>query len=307
MYKYIRKKHIKINGKRTTAGDTRLCTGDRIDLYISDEFLKEPDSKVEKLERNIPPILPEEIAYEDDNILVIDKKQGETVHSALPDEESEKLGEVYLIDRICAYLYQKGDYNPKMENSFAPALCNRLDRNTGGLILAAKNAPSLRILNQKMKDREIKKTYLCAVSGVPEESEATLKGYLYKDRDQNKVFVFSTKQEAKKFLHIKYENDIKTIVTKYKTLSTSDTASLLEVELITGRTHQIRAHLAYIGHPILDDAKYGISHKKKNYQALCSYRLTFDFITDSEGLEYLKGKTITSNGAQLIKDRLKQG
>ncbi len=273
MYKYIRTKHIKVNRKRAEIS-TRLHEGDIVEAYINDEFFKEIKPKYDFL--SSPDRLS--IVYEDENILLVDKPQGLLVH---PDKEEYR---DTLIGRIQHYLYKKGEYDPKSENSFAPALANRIDRNTGGIVIAAKNAEALKILCQKIKDRELDKRYLCIVHGIPKRKEATLEGYLKKDCDKNKVFLSDKKTE-----------DNLTIKTKYKVLASKNNMSLLEVELITGRTHQIRAHLSSIGHSLVGDGKYGKNGQdKKNgfdKQALYSYKLTFKFTTESGMLDYLNGKT----------------
>ena len=252
LQKYIRLKRIKVNGKRAER-DTRLCEGDLVQLYINDEFFDTPKQENAYLTVSAPKL---NIVYEDENIL--------------------------LIDHIQAYLYAKREWRPREENSFTPALCNRIDRNTGGIVIAAKTAEALRVLNQKIKDREIDKRYLCIVHGTPKPAQGTLEGYLFKDAVKNRVYVTSTPQKG-----------AKTCATRYKVLQSKNGLSLVECELITGRTHQIRAQMAAAGYPLLGDGKYGKLDKQydRKIQALYSYKLTFCFTTDSGSLAYLNGKT----------------
>ena len=271
--KYIRIKRIKLNGGRAER-DTRLQSGDTLQLYINDEFFEAPREDNAYLTVATPKL---NIVYEDDNILLADKRPGMAVH---PHDGAE-YGRT-LIDHIQAYLYQKRQWSPRGENAFAPALCNRIDRNTGGIVIAAKNAEALRILNQKIKDRELEKRYLAIVEGTPKPASGSLKGYLFKDAKKNRVFVTDKPQPG-----------AKTCQTNYVTLASKRGLSLVECDLITGRTHQIRAQFAHAGHPLLGDGKYGKLNKNidRNYQALYSYKLTFRFTTDSGCLEYLNGKS----------------
>lgn len=296
LYKFLRTKRIKLNGKRCEAGDILVC-GDVFTLYISDEFF--PVDENERKDRYSAAgltLFPEEIAYEDENIIVMDKKAGITVHPNTADEKPSKSGcEIYLVDKMLGYLYKKNEYNPAEENSFCPALCNRLDRNTAGLVIGAKNAQALRIMNTKIKNRELKKLYFCEACGIFEKKEATLSDYHYKDKSTNRVYIFGTREEAKRRMKIKYDDDIKSVVTKYSVVGEKDGNSLLIVDLITGRTHQIRAHLAYYGHPLVGDGKYGKVHSKRESdlrQSLYSYSVEFIFTSESGGLEYLNGKKI---------------
>ncbi len=276
MYKYIRTKYIKLNGKKCDIS-SRLQTGDILTLYIKDEFFEEEYDSYDFLKAPVKL----DIIYEDENIMLLNKKPGLLVH---PDETYHFDS---LIARIQHYLYDKGEYDPKNENSFAPALVNRIDRNTGGIVIAAKNAETLRIMNQKLKDREIEKLYLCIAVGIFKKKEALLTDYLEKNEKQNRVYISKKPNE-----------NTKTIKTKYKVLAEKDGLSLVEAALLTGRTHQIRAHLAYIGHPLLGDGKYGKNEINRKYgfkyQALYSYKLTFRFTTDSGILEYLNGKSFTA-------------
>ncbi len=272
MYKYIRQKDIKINGKRCTIS-TRLCEGDEISLYVKDEFLIREAPVYDFMQASTQL----DILYEDEHILLLNKKAGVLVH---PDKNEYS---DTLLFRIQRYLFEKGEYDPADKLSFAPALVNRIDRNTSGIVIAAKTAVALRILNQKLKDREIEKYYLCIVHGVPAKKQDTLKGYLEKDEAHNQVKIFREPVPGGR-----------TILTAYKVLEELNNLSLLEVHLLTGRTHQIRAHLASIGHPLLGDGKYGRNTLNKgtgfSKQALCSYKLKFDFSTPAEELEYLNGR-----------------
>ena len=282
--KYIRIKRIKLNGARAER-DTRLKDGDVLQMYINDEFFDKPREDNAYLTVATPKL---NIVYEDDHILLVDKRPGLAVH---PHDGAE-YGHT-LIDHIQAYLYQTRQWSPRGENAFTPALCNRIDRNTGGIVIAAKTAEALRVMNQKIKDRELDKRYLAIVEGVPKQPKGSLKGYLFKDAKKNKVFVTDTPQPGSKSCQ-----------TNYVTLAKNQGLSLVECELITGRTHQIRAQFAHAGHPLLGDGKYGKLDKRydRNYQALYSYKLTFRFQTDAEGLAYLDGKSFQVQEVDFVKE-----
>jgi len=282
--KYIRIKRIKCNGARAER-DTRLQEGDILQLYINDEFFDKPREDNAYLTVANPKL---NIVYEDDHILLVDKRPGLAVH---PHDGAE-YGRT-LIDHIQSYLYQKREWRPREENSFTPALCNRIDRNTGGIVIAAKTADALRIMNQKIKDRELDKRYLAIVEGTPRPASGTLKGYLFKDARQNKVFVTDKPQPG-----------AKTCQTNYRTLASGRGLSLVECELITGRTPQIRAQFAHAGHPLLGDGKYGKLDKRfdRSYQALYSYKLTFAFSTDAGVLEHLNGKTFQVQHVDFVQE-----
>lgn len=272
VYKGIRKKRIKVNGRKSEI-DYRLQNGDKVDLYINDEFFEAPDERLSFLKITEPSL---KIVYEDNNVILMDKRPGILVH----EDENEKINT--LLNHMKAYLYKKGEYNPNSENSFVPALCNRIDRNTGGIVIGAKNASALRIINEKIKTREIKKFYLCLVCGHLQKKQDTLKGFLVKNTEQNRVYI-----------HANPVSGSKTVLTRYRVLSEGKLTSLLEVELLTGRTHQIRAHFASLGHPLAGDGKYGTNEFNKavgmKAQALYSYKLRFEF-SDENALSYLNGR-----------------
>lgn len=277
-YMYIRKKCVKVNGKKATP-EVMLKENDLLTFYIKDEFfdnIQEENYEFLKAPKNL------KIIYEDENIILLDKKPGVIVH------QDKSYHFDCLLLRLQHYLYDNGEYNPKEENCFAPALVNRIDRNTGGIVIGAKNAESLRILNQKMKDRELHKFYLCLLINKPKKDNAILSDYLIKNEKTNKVTVLrNEKQGAKK------------ILTKYSVLETNNNLTLCEVELLTGITHQIRAHMSSIGCPILGDNKYGNKKLNQKYslskQCLYSYKLAFDFTTDSGILSYLDKKDFSTN------------
>lgn len=270
LYKYIRLKRIKVNNKRCEISQI-LCENDVLNLYINDEFFEAP----KEIKITDSP-LDLDIVYEDENIIIVNKKSGIDVHQGADN------GKETLVEIISAYLVRKGEYDPLKENTFSPAICNRLDRNTSGLVIAAKNAAALREINERIRECEIKKTYLCICCGVPISRHSVESAYLKKG-SHNQVKVSKTPdREARK------------IITEYDVLISRDNLSLLKINLITGRTHQIRAHMSFLGTPVLGDGKYGkvaLNKKAKIFrQQLCAYKLTFDLKTEGV-LSYLNGKS----------------
>ena len=283
--KYIRLKRVKVNGKGSKR-DVRLQKGDLLQLYINDEFFDRPTPENAFLSVFKPQL---DILYEDEHLLLLNKRPGMVVH---PDDK-ERVNT--LITHIQAYLYQKKEWSPYWENSFAPALCNRIDRNTGGIVIAAKTAPALRVMNQKIRDRELQKLYLCVVHGVMKPREGQLKGYILKDEERAQVKVYGHPVPGGK-----------TAVTLYRTLEARNGLSLVECDLITGRTHQIRAQFAAAGCPLLGDGKYGRERDDKRYdrrfQALYSYKLRFDFTTDAGPLDSLNGREWTVEDVDFVQE-----
>lgn len=284
MYKDIRTKRIKLNSKRADIA-VKVNEGDIVDMYIKDEFFAPVRETYDFLSasKNL------DIIYEDDNIMLLDKGAGILSH---PDENEYN---DTLISRVQRYLYEKGEFNPKDENSFTPALVNRIDRNTGGIVIAAKNAETLRILNKKLKDREIKKYYLCVVHGYVKPQSGTLESWMTKDEKSNKVSVFNREIPGSKIMK-----------TQYNVIEEKNGLSLVNVELLTGRTHQIRAQFAFIGHPLVGDGKYGSNALNKKYgykkQLLYSYKVEFDFMTSAGQLDYLNKKSFEAENIWFEKE-----
>lgn len=282
MYKYIRTKYIKLNSKKCSIDDM-LREGDVLTFYIKDEFFEAKYDEYEFMKA--PKKLS--VVYEDENILILDKPEGVLAH---PDKTYHFDS---MVARVQHYLYDKGEYDPKAENSFAPSMANRLDRNTGGLIIAAKNAVALKELNSLIKDRQIKKLYLCICEGVPKKKEGLLTGSLTKNETKNKVSVSKNTDNGKE------------IRTAYRVLDTNGKYSLVEVDLLTGRTHQIRAHLASIKTPLAGDTKYGghpLRVKGHTGQALYSYKLVFGDLDENSPLAYLSGKEFKAQNIWFEKD-----
>ncbi len=283
--KYIRLKRVKVNGKGSKR-DARLERGDVLQLYINDEFFDAPTPDNAFLRVEAPRL---DIIYEDEHLLLLNKRPGMVVH---PDDREQVNT---LITHVQAYLYQKREWSPRWENAFSPALCNRIDRNTGGIVIAAKTAETLRVMNQKIRDRELQKLYLCVIHGEMEPPEGKLKGYILKDGDRAQVRVFDKPVPGGR-----------TAVTLYRTLKRRNGLSLMECDLITGRTHQIRAQFAAAGHPLLGDGKYGRERDNRRFdrrfQALYSYKLRFAFTTDAGPLEALNGREWTVENVDFVEE-----
>ena len=284
--KYIRLKRVKVNG-RGSKRDARLERGDVLQLYINDEFFDAPTPENAFLRVETPRL---DILYEDEHLMLLNKRPGMVVH---PDDK-ERVNT--LITHVQAYLYQKKEWSPRWENAFAPALCNRIDRNTGGIVIAAKTAEALRVMNQKIRDRELQKLYLCVIHGAMEPRQGQLKGYILKDEGRAQVRVLDRPVPGGR-----------TAVTLYRTLETRNGLSRLECDRITGRTHQIRAQFAAAGHPLLGDGKYGRERDQRRFQALYSYRLKFQFTTDAGPLEPLNGREWTVEDVDFVQEYFPKG
>lgn len=281
MYKEIRKKNIKVNKKRCTP-EQILCPGDVLELYLNDDVLKQKEKHYDFLRAS----KELDILYEDENLLILNKKVGLLCH---PD------GQEYvdtLIAGVKRYLYEKDEWSPE-KSTFSPALANRIDRNTGGIVIAAKNGDSLRELGRLIKNRQVDKYYLAIVHGKPSRGEAILEDWLIKDTKKNMVKVLRNECEG-----------AKQIITKYRVLDTKNDYSLIEILLLTGRTHQIRAHMAYIGCPLVGDGKYGVD-RGRHRQMLYSHKLKFN-ADESSKLAYLNNQVFEAKDVDLysiFKDR----
>ena len=284
LYKSFRNKRIKVNGKRGEA-DTRLSSGDVIELYINDEFFPEkPVVPAKKPPRRQPPV---KVIYQDENIAVLYKPAHLLCHS-------DRTGDANLVDAFTQYLTQKGEYDPHGENRFKPGICNRLDRGTEGLVIAAKNYAALRDMNEIIRTDLLKKEYYTITVGIPQSGRFT--AWWEHDEKNNKVSIHA---------HQSQDERRKQIITDVDVLRTAGPFALCKIGLVTGRTHQIRAHLAYLGRPVLGDIKYG--NRKMNErtgtktQALCAVRISFLDVPEENTLHYLSGKVIKLKDPQILR------
>lgn len=269
LYKLIRRKDIKYNQKRCR-GNEILQEGDSIQIYAQEEFfLRKETAKLNSNPKHL------HIIHEDENFLFLYKSAGQDAHSGSRNHVPS------LIDEVQAYLIQKGEYHPETEQSFSPALCNRIDRNTEGLVIASKNAEALRTMNEAIRLHQVKKQYLAVTSSPLPEKKKTCTAWLKKNQHTNHVQISAVPED----------NSWQKIVTHYEVLAQNGRKQLVLVGLQTGRSHQIRAHLAFLGAPLLGDPKYGDRSGTEKQQCLCAVSLTFQEVT-APFLQYLKEQEI---------------
>ncbi len=289
LYKSFRNKRIKVNGKKA-APDTRLAAGDLIELYINDEFFPAQAEAAPKAAAAAARAVRQPkltVLYEDENLAVVYKPVHLLCHS-------DRTGDANLVDAFTAYLTEKGEYDPHAENRFSPAVCNRLDRGTEGLVVAAKNYAALRDMNEIIRTDLLKKEYYAITVGIPKSGRFT--AWWEHDEAQNKVRIHAHEDAAGVY---------KKIITDVDVLQAAGPFALCKIGLVTGRTHQIRAHLAFLGQPVLGDIKYG--NRKMNErtgaktQALCAVRLTFLDIPAENTLHDLSGKVVKLKDPAILK------
>lgn len=287
-YKMLRKKNITLNGKKAD-GTEKLKCGDEIRLFLSDETYEKFAGKVQPREKF--PMAKLNIVYEDSNVIFINKPAGMLSQKSVPSDVS-------LNEYLLGYLEKSGQWKQEESKAFRPSVCNRLDRNTSGMVICGKSMAGLQQMAALLKDRSLHKYYLCLVKGVMTESQH-LEGYLLKDENSNQVKIFQKETEGAAH-----------IITEYEPLYTDGEVTLLKVTLVTGKSHQIRAHLSSIGHPIIGDPKYGDrkvnaffreTHGIKN-QMLHAWKLTFPEL--AEPLDNLSEKSFEAEPAGLMKQYL---
>lgn len=278
IYKMLRKKNIVLNGKKAD-GTEKLCAGDEIKLFFAEDTLQKFTGESAVRDVLVFPTMKNlDILFEDENLLILNKPTGELSQKA-------EAKDVSMNEYALGYLHQTGAITEESLKVFKPSVCNRLDRNTSGILIVAKTYQGAREFGEALQKRTVRKFYRCIVKGEVKKSE-TIDGYLWKDEKTNKVQIFKEKREGAAEIH-----------TAYRPIKSDNGLTLLEVHLITGRTHQIRAHLSSIGHSILGDPKYGdkkLSEKYKvKYQLLHASRLELDGFT-GDFAKY-NGKVITAN------------
>lgn len=306
IYKMLRKKNITLNGKKAD-GKEQLQLNDEVKVFFADEtFEKFSGFKPVTVVKESAPCKDDisqmedvaafltayrelgqfSIVYEDDNIIIINKPSGILTQKA-------DIKDMSLNEWMIGYLLEHGSITAESLHTFKPSICNRLDRNTSGMVVCGKSLQGIQTMNAIIKDRSLHKYYQCVVFGTLPEKEGHLQGYLYKKQAHNTVEVYRTLEEVP----AEWKEKAAFIDTKYKVIKCNQKLSLLEVELITGKTHQIRAHLSSIGHPLVGDGKYGnkaTARMSREYkikgQLLHAYRLEFPVLNGE--LENLSEKTI---------------
>jgi len=279
IYKAFRKGDIRVNGSKIKEKHS-LVQGDIVETkYITSEFKKEEFKRIDNKLK---------ITFEDANILMVEKWPGVLVHA------DQKDGEPTLTDYVLSYLFDKGDYRPENEITFTPAPCNRLDRNTSGIVMFGKNFKSLKLLNEMIRERNVEKYYMALVTG--RIKDGVYEGYIYKNEDANISRVYDVPMP-----------NTKKIAMEVKNIESCGTFSLIDINLLTGRSHQLRAHLSQLGNPIVGDSKYGDKKMNSffnnkyglNYQFLYAYKATFR--NCPEDLYYMENKTIAESLPPVLK------
>ncbi|MEE1255772.1 MAG: RluA family pseudouridine synthase [Lachnospiraceae bacterium] len=310
IYKMLRKKNIVLNGKKCT-GNEKLEKQDIVKIFLADETFEKFSGQNVHTNSEALPKLSEElihqyqkayqtiknisIIYEDENILILDKPAGILSQKAAPSDLS-------LNEWLLGYLLEKDVVSATSLSTFKPSICNRLDRNTSGMVVCSKSLAGSQYMSRIIKEKTLEKYYHCIVPGSVTLHER-LTGYLYKDKTSNKVTIYKTLDE----IPAKQKEKAEFIDTEFHTLQSDKKHSLIEVQIYTGKTHQIRAHLASIGHPIIGDCKYGFVDKNQqyssigvHYQLLHAYKLVFPYI-EEERFKNISGLILTCKEPELFK------